>query len=90
MVSNKQLREVRDWAQAMTYSQREPRWTWQRYKDLVALIDGILASQSATFVLEDAKRADAAAQYARPRQENVISLDRARRRAVGLSARLAV
>ena len=57
-MTDKKLREMRDWAQAMSYSQREPRWTWQRYKDLVAMIDGILASQAATIVQENAKRAD--------------------------------
>ena len=89
-MTNKKLHEVRDWAQAMSYSQREPRWTWQRYKDLVAMIDGILASQAATIVQEDARRADLAAGRDGSRAENIVSLDRARRDPPTFSMRLAI
>ena len=89
-MNSKKLREVRDWAQAMSYSQRQPSWTWQRYKDLVALIDGILASQAATIELENAPRAAAVSAHDRSRAENIVSLDSARRRPVAWSARLAM
>ena len=84
-MSNKRLQEVRDWAQAMSYSQREPRWMWQRYKDLIALIDGILASQAATIDQENAGRADG-----HDWAENIISLDDARRGPPDFSLRLAI
>ena len=89
-MTDKKLREMRDWAQAMSYSQREPRWTWQRYKDLVAMIDGILASQAATIVMEKAKRADLHTVHDGPRGENVVSLDLARRDPPAFSMRLAM
>jgi hypothetical protein len=87
-MSNKKLQEVRDWALAMSYSQREPRWMWQRYKDLVAMIDGILASQAATIVQEDESGANSAMGH--DWAENIISLDDVRRGPPDFSVRLAM
>ena len=86
-MTNKRLQEVRDWAQAMSYSQREPRWMWQRYKDLIAMIDGILASQAATIV-QDESGANSASGH--EWAENVISLDDVGRGLPEFSARLAM
>ena len=78
-MNTKQLKEVREWAQAMSYSPREPPWTWQRYRDLVATIDEILGSQAATIALE-AGHALAGNNPGTPLGANVVSIESARRR----------
>ncbi len=84
-VTNKQLRAVREWAQAMSYSRRLAPWTRQRYKDLAELVDELLASQAATIALEQARRSVREADYSLG--ANIVSIDRARRRGAAFSVR---
>lgn len=83
-----ELAKVRNWAQSKLDAQTEPPWATRRYKDLVALIDEILASQAATISLEDLLRLEAHQAPALPQGENIRHIDSARRRHTATKVRL--
>jgi hypothetical protein len=83
-----ELQKVRAWAQAKLDAQQEPPWAVKRYKDLISLLDEILASQAATIDLEDSLRLGRS-QGNDPRQAaNIVEIDTARRRRSVISVRL--
>lgn len=74
------LVKVRAWAQGKLDALQEPPWATKRYKDLIALIDEIQASQAATISLEDSLRLEQRQAPALPQGENIRSIDSARPR----------
>ena len=60
-----ELSTVREWAQGKLEDAAEPPWARRRYQHMIARIDQMLSTQ---------------APAAFPEADNVISLDRARRR----------
>jgi hypothetical protein len=77
---DRELMSVRAWAQGKLDANQEPPWAVQRYQDLVALLDEILASRASTVTLEDSLRSQAQSESVLQRGENIVHIDSAQRR----------
>jgi hypothetical protein len=73
----RKLREVRDWAQVLVNARAGSPWMWQRYKELITLIDELLAAQ-ATTLSSDELTPRAATKV--PVSKKIIPIEVARRR----------
>jgi hypothetical protein len=76
-----QLARIREWAQGKVDALQELPWTTRRSQHVIALIDEMVASQTAAVTRQESRPPDRFAnRYARG--GNIIPLDSARRRRV--------
>jgi hypothetical protein len=83
-----ELQKVRAWAEGKIAQGSEPPWAFSRYKDLIALLDDILASQAATISLEDSLQSQEHQEPDPLLAAGIRHIDSARRRRVAIPVRL--
>jgi hypothetical protein len=83
-----ELAKIRAWAQAKIDAGQEPPWAWKTYKDLIEVVDEILAGQAATITLEDSLRLQDQSECVPPLSGNIVRIDSARRRSAPQRIRL--
>jgi hypothetical protein len=81
-----QLARIREWAQAKVDALQEQPWTTRRSQHVIALIDEMVASQTAAVSRQESRPPGRVA-WCLPRGGNVIPLDSARRRRTQSAAR---
>ena len=67
----KQLKEVRDWAQDKIDSHQEPPWAWYQYMKLIETCDAILAGNAVVIETENLQQLE-------QHSDNVIQLKAAK------------
>jgi hypothetical protein len=82
-----QLARIREWAQGKVDALQEQPWTTRRSQHVIALIDEMVASQSAAVCREESRQPPGRVARCLPRGGNVIPLDSARRRRAMSAAR---
>ncbi len=82
-----QLARIREWAQGKVDALQELPWTTRRSQHVIALIDEMVASQSAAVSREASRKPPDRRARCAPRGGNVIHLDRARRLRATFAAR---